>query len=146
MPDTFKSYQWQPSGEAVSTLNINDTSSHFITVTAHNNCSNTQSYKPINNCKMTLFMPNTFTPNKDGRNDVLKIQGHYIQNATMQIYTRWGELVFQSDDINQGWDGTYKGETVQEGIYLVKLKLTSMPQLNGQTPHAYYELMLNVLR
>lgn len=146
MPDTFKSYVWQPSGEMQSNLNINDTSSHTVTVTANNLCSHTISYKPMNNCKMFLFVPTAFSPNQNGTNDVFKIQGHYIQNLEMNIYNRWGEKIFETNDINQGWDGTYQGEMVQEGIYLIKIKITSMPQLNGQTPHAFYEMMLNVLR
>jgi len=64
----------------------------------------------------------------------------------MSIYNRWGEKIFETKDLNEAWDGSYKGEIVQEGIYLVKLKITSMPQANGQTPHAYYEMTLNVLR
>lgn len=146
VPDTFKSFNWQPSGNKnISFINY-DTSSHIITVTGNNNCFNSIRYKPINNCKMTLFVPTAFSPNKNGNNDVFKVQGHYIQTVEMSIYNRWGEKVFETKDLNEAWDGSYKGEIVQEGIYLVKLKITSMPQANGQTPHAYYEMSLTVLR
>lgn len=68
---------------------------------------------------VSVYIPNTFTPNDDGINDVFKPQGVGIQNENykMQIYDRWGEKIFESQDFNTGWDGTYKGKKAQEGVY-----------------------------
>ncbi len=78
----------------------------------------------------TVFVPNAFTPNNDGNNDVFSIYGNlkalaYLQ---MQIFNRWGEKVFESNDHQFTWDGTYKGELQPSGIYTWQLKLT---YLNG---------------
>ncbi|MFK7757152.1 MAG: gliding motility-associated C-terminal domain-containing protein [Flavobacteriales bacterium] len=56
-----------------------------------------------------LFVPNSFTPNGDGFNDVFMPQGLIVDDFTMQIFNRWGELIFESNDPNVGWNGTYKG-------------------------------------
>ena len=66
-----------------------------------------------------VFAPNAFTPNNDGRNDEFKIYVPNLRNGEMLIYDRWGELIFRTSNPNDnGWDGTYKGRAVQEGVYV----------------------------
>jgi len=62
------------------------------------------------------FIPNAFTPNNDGVNDVYAIQGG-IGPFSLQIYNRWGQMVFQSDDYKNTWDGTFRGAPLAEGVY-----------------------------
>jgi gliding motility-associated-like protein len=58
-----------------------------------------------------LYIPNTFTPNNDGLNDVFKpVAADGIKFYELFVYNRWGELLFQSKNINEGWDGSYKGQ------------------------------------
>ena len=67
------------------------------------------------------YIPNAFTPNGDGLNDVFRIYGMPVENITqfnMQIYNRWGQIVFTSNDIQTGWDGTMKNDICPEGEYL----------------------------
>ena len=64
-----------------------------------------------------IFAPNSFTPNGDGKNEEFKVVGFGLSQFEMYIYNRWGELIFESFDINKGWDGTYKDEEVQTGGY-----------------------------
>jgi gliding motility-associated-like protein len=74
----------------------------------------------------TFYIPNAFTPNGDGTNEVFKGTGIGIKSYTLMIFDRWGELIFQSDDIEQGWNGTFKdkgGQVVQEGVYVWKVQL-----------------------
>jgi gliding motility-associated-like protein len=59
--------------------------------------------------KGLIGVPNAFSPNGDGINDVVKIEGKGIVELKFRIYNRWGELVFETDNPNVGWDGTYKG-------------------------------------
>ncbi|MDX1905652.1 MAG: PKD domain-containing protein [Bacteroidia bacterium] len=66
----------------------------------------------------TVYAPNAFTPNGDGINDAFKIEGFRVQSVNLKIYSRWGMLLFETNDLNQGWDGTYKGENVNEGVYV----------------------------
>lgn len=62
------------------------------------------------------------------------------------IYNRWGELVFSSDNIQTGWDGTYKGEPAPQDIYLVRLMLKAKPGINFHTPFKFYEYTLTLMR
>jgi gliding motility-associated-like protein len=70
------------------------------------------------------FVPNTFTPNGDGFNDVLLVYGKDIARIDLNIFNRWGELVFVSETQSLGWDGTYKGELVPPGVYAYQLLVT----------------------
>ena len=72
-----------------------------------------------------LFMANAFTPGNDLVNNVFYPKGRNITVTLFQIYNRWGELIFETDQDGVGWDGTYKGEYVQEGLYMWKLNYTT---------------------
>ncbi|WP_409769503.1 gliding motility-associated C-terminal domain-containing protein [Thermaurantimonas sp.] len=66
-----------------------------------------------------FYIPNTFTPNGDGINDVFYLAGaECLERARLEIYNRWGQLIFETDDpFNEFWDGTYKGKEVPQGVY-----------------------------
>jgi gliding motility-associated-like protein len=64
-----------------------------------------------------IFVPNAFSPNNDGNNDVLFVRGNYIVNMIFRVYNRWGELVFESTDPAKGWDGYYKGKLCEPDVY-----------------------------
>lgn len=67
-------------------------------------------------------VPNVFTPNGDGKNDILKAYGIGISDITyFRIYNRWGELVHESYDLNQGWDGSFNGKISNPGVYVYYL-------------------------
>lgn len=65
-----------------------------------------------------IFIPNVFSPNGDLNNDMLYVRGNNIKELTFIIYNRWGEKVFESKDINDGWDGTHKGETLNPAVFV----------------------------
>jgi gliding motility-associated-like protein len=71
-----------------------------------------------------FFFPTAFTPNDDGLNDVFLPYLEDVVAMRLQVFTRWGEMVFESTDQTKGWDGTYKGEPVQDGVYTWKVELT----------------------
>ena len=64
-----------------------------------------------------LFHPNAFTPNDDGLNDEFFVRGSFIRQYDLKIFSRWGELLFVSDDPDQGWDGTLSGKKLPQGTY-----------------------------
>jgi len=71
-----------------------------------------------------VAFPNAFSPNGDGLNDIFAFESRYITSATMKIYNRWGELVFQTADFDQGWDGTINGKAAPLGTYIHHTELT----------------------
>ena len=68
-----------------------------------------------------LFVPNAFTPNNDGINDIFMPMGIYIKEYQMQIYNRWGEKLFESDDFHKGWNGKYQEEYCPTGVYYYQI-------------------------
>lgn len=65
----------------------------------------------------TVYLPTGFTPNGDGVNDQLYIRSNFITEVYLAIYDRWGEKLFETDDIKKGWDGSYKGRRLDQGVY-----------------------------
>ncbi|MEQ9062856.1 MAG: gliding motility-associated C-terminal domain-containing protein [Vicingaceae bacterium] len=65
-----------------------------------------------------LYVPNSFTPNSDTKNEVFKASGFNVENFYLTIYDRWGEVVFVSSDIEKGWDGSFKGAPAMSGNYV----------------------------
>ena len=64
-----------------------------------------------------LNLPNAFTPNGDGVNDVFRVQGQNIKTLNGKIFNRWGQELFTWSDVNDGWDGKYNGKDAAEGTY-----------------------------
>lgn len=69
-----------------------------------------------------IFVPNAFTPNNDGKNDLLMIYGTDIKSVRFSVYDQWGELQFQSTNQSKGWDGTFKGRPQPVGVYVYYLE------------------------
>ncbi|MCB9186838.1 MAG: gliding motility-associated C-terminal domain-containing protein [Flavobacteriales bacterium] len=65
-----------------------------------------------------LFVPNVFSPNEDGHNDVFKPRGTEPFDYELRIYDRWGNLVFTSDEIDKGWDGTFRGKAMNSAVFV----------------------------
>ncbi|MFL5753166.1 MAG: gliding motility-associated C-terminal domain-containing protein [Bacteroidia bacterium] len=65
-----------------------------------------------------VFVPNAFSPNNDGVNDVLHVRTNCFNQMLFKIYNRWGEVVFQSEDPTIGWDGTYNGKPMDTGVFV----------------------------
>lgn len=72
----------------------------------------------VNQGTEVLYIPNSFSPNSNGMNDLFCVYGTSIKKIDINIYDRWGELVFNSKDIGLGWDGKYKGTDVVGGVYV----------------------------
>lgn len=70
----------------------------------------------------SVFVPNVFSPNGDGFNDLLRVRGKGIEDLQFIVFNRWGEKVFETTDINSGWDGTYKGEPMNLAVFVYVLK------------------------
>jgi gliding motility-associated-like protein len=118
------SYLWS-TNETTSSILISNTGTYSVIVT-ENLCSasDTIVVKP-GDCD--IYIPNAFTPNNDSRNETFGV----VDNATlqffsMQIYNKWGQLIFSSNDITRKWDGTFKGKNMPNGNYVWILNYTNM--------------------
>lgn len=115
-------YIWN-NGKTDSAINVNQPGLYWVEITDDKGCKKKDSVRvnvqDCDNCD--LFVPNAFTPNNDGVNDVFRIFpvcnfnfGYY----QMKIFNRWGQLIFQTSDINSKWDGTFRNKNVPIGSYI----------------------------
>lgn len=73
-----------------------------------------------------FWVPNAFTPNNDGLNDVFLPIVYGVENYVLEIYDRWGEKIFHTDNVKQGWDGYYKGVLCKEDVYVWKINFKNV--------------------
>lgn len=79
----------------------------------------------------TIFVPNSFTPNGDGKNDIFLAYGDFIENFHMMVFDRWGNLIFESRDIYKGWDGHANGGDQVAQIDTYVWRITFTEKYNG---------------
>ncbi len=121
----FIFYTWEPSHLFVdpflqnNSVKAHENTTYKVIGTDKYGCKDTASidinviypHKPI--------MPNAFTPNGDGRNDVFTIPGNqFIKLTKFQVFNRWGQEMFSTIDPKKGWDGTFKGQPSPQGVYM----------------------------
>lgn len=77
---------------------------------------------------ITVFIPNAFTPNNFGEaiNERFFVIADGFESFNIAIFNRWGEQLYQSSDIKEGWDGRYKGQDVQQDVYVYVVRVTSL--------------------
>jgi gliding motility-associated-like protein len=74
--------------------------------------------------ELIYYVPNTFTPDGDNYNETFKpvfTAGYDPYDFTLLIFNRWGEIIWESHDVAIGWDGTYGGQIMQDGVYTWKI-------------------------
>ncbi|WP_222614436.1 gliding motility-associated C-terminal domain-containing protein [Chitinophaga cymbidii] len=112
------SYLWS-NGQTSSSIEITEPGTY--SVTAFNDCGSTTDEITIDvkECDSRPDFPNAFSPNGDGNNDVFRpvVRGP-MYDYELRIFNRWGELVFLSKDMNEGWNGWYKGRPVDIGTFV----------------------------
>jgi gliding motility-associated-like protein len=96
----------------------NYTATYYFT--SNHSCVDSVIYDLLITDYMTLYIPNSFTPNGDGRNDVFKAEGTFINSFEMYIYDRWGNQVATLTDIDAEWNGFYKGQEALIDTYVYK--------------------------
>lgn len=87
-------------------------------------CSDTICKQLTADVKPLADIPTAFSPNGDGNNDVLYVRGYGVQTVNLRIFNRWGEKVFETNDMNVGWDGTFKGKPQETEAYGFVLNVT----------------------
>lgn len=129
--DPAASFTWSPASQLQDPMTLSpvtvplyDNAIFTLTVQAANGCTAMASAK-INITKL-LLMPNAFTPNGDGTNDVFRIPvGAPLRLSEFSIYDRWGRLLFSTSDSSKGWDGTVNGVKVVSGVYAYLIRGTN---------------------
>jgi len=115
-------YLWS-DGSTNSSIAISEAGLYWVTVVSRN-CVLSDTIR-VNGGDFSLYIPNAFTPDKDGLNDVFKPVGIGVTKYHLMIFTRWGDKIFDSTNMNDGWDGTYKGNLCQLSVYVWVLEYES---------------------
>ena len=124
-------YNWTPveglgcsTCESTSAQPVRNTL-YYVNVTDSNGCYANASVLVTVIPNYNLFIPNCFTPNGDGNNDYFEMFGNKkaIIYWEIKVFNRWGEKVFESNDINFGWDGSYKGRMQDPGVFVYEAKV-----------------------
>ena len=120
-------YQWNPT-ECLFSPNIphtevwpRHTTTFTVTVTDTFQCGMSAEvtiYVAGLTCNDTfVYIPNSFSPNADGHNDVLYVRSAILEEFYFAVYNHWGQKVFETRDLHKGWDGTHKGRECPNGVY-----------------------------
>ena len=105
-------------------IKVNKAGSFYVYITDENGCTDLSNVAVVNVVPITeLFVPNSFTPNGDGYNELFKIYGNYIVSFNLKIFDRWGEELFESNSIEKFWDGTFNNKKVQLGTYYYSIEV-----------------------
>jgi gliding motility-associated-like protein len=116
------SYRWN-TGDVQNKIIVSPVERSVYTVTVTNSKGFTSIHDfvvDVDNSCSALFIPSAFTPNFDGQNDVFKAEGRGIKDMHMVVYNKQGQTVFESNNIDQAWDGNYKGSMLAD-IYLYQV-------------------------
>jgi gliding motility-associated-like protein len=110
-------FQWLPRGDTTQSITIDSAGFYKVIATGEANCMSADSIIIENICDAELYTPDIFTPNGDQTNDIFTPLGKYVQAYELKIFNRWGELIFVSRSLSEGWDGSYRGSEAEGGAY-----------------------------
>ena len=117
----FKNYYWNGL-KGLSSFEVSQPGNYLLEVEDEFGCRAISTYKVIAFCK-EIIVPNTFTPNGDGVNDIWNVGG--LENdrlAHVTVFNRYGNVVFKSIGHSPGWDGTFNGKNINAGTYYYTIK------------------------
>lgn len=120
-------YSWNPayglSCPACPVTNANPYSNtmYIVSGTDINGCVNIDTvFIKVDYVCADFFMPNAFSPNGDGLNDMVNLHGACISSYNLQIFNRWGEMVFETTSAESSWDGSFRGKALDTGVFVYR--------------------------
>jgi gliding motility-associated-like protein len=116
-PGIFTAYKWSDYSTA-PTLSIREEGIYWVRVGSEYGCEGADTIVLRERCPTQWYVPNAFSPNDDGFNDLFSVFGTDIQALRLRIYDRWGALIFESTAADAAWDGAFRGKPVAPGVYI----------------------------
>lgn len=115
-PGDYTLYTWQ-NNVHTPVFEVREGGLYWVQVTDEHGCTAADSLTVREVCPTRYYIPNAFSPNDDGENDYFEVYGRDIISLHLSVYDRWGNHLFGSSDVNARWDGTFRGKTVNPGVY-----------------------------
>ena len=112
-------YLWQ-DGTSTAEYVPDGPGIYYVDVIDDKGCLNSDQIELLE-CPVFVWLPNAFTPNNDNTNDIFKAEGQLFIEFELKLYNRWGQLLFETTDISQGWDGKFNGKRSPVGTYIYHL-------------------------
>lgn len=125
------SYLWSPLDDldcsTCPTVIANPlvTTTYWVTATNEFGCTDSDSVIVTVTNDFEVWVPNIFSPNASGHNDVFYVRGKGIASIEFYVFDRWGELVFETTELDTGWDGTIRGKPANGGVYVYLIRAYS---------------------
>ncbi len=113
-------------------------------VTNANVCSDTARRIVVVYPEFRFWIPNTFTPDDNNLNDVFKPIVIGVINYSFEIYDRWGEKIFETGNVEAGWNGTFRGSECKEGIYAWRIRFKNIAQLQNEERIGHVLILKNL--
>ncbi|MDX2173645.1 MAG: gliding motility-associated C-terminal domain-containing protein [Bacteroidota bacterium] len=117
-------YFWS-NGESTPKINYAKPGTYSVTIIDGKSCAATINDINVSNDLGCLNIPNAFTPNGDGVNDVWNVNLSSFSNPSLQIYSKWGQLIYDKDSPTHAWDGKWNGSDLPPGTYYYVIKYNS---------------------
>ena len=133
------SFVWSNGDTAQVTL-ADAYGTYVVTITTPFECSIDDEVLIREYCPSALYVPNTFTPDGDGVNDLFFAMGNNLVDMELSIFDRWGELIYSGENAFAFWNGESNGSPVQDGVYIWKLNYRFMVDVNGTLGPEYEEM------
>ncbi|HAO47562.1 MAG TPA: gliding motility-associated C-terminal domain-containing protein [Ferruginibacter sp.] len=131
----YQDYRWS-TGAVSSSITLRNFGIFYLTVKDFNDCTGTDSITVTRANCVPIAIPNAFTPNGDGLNDVFRPTiNQEVKRFYFTVFNRYGEKIFETHEYGKGWDGKYKGKDQPAGSYVYLIRFTNIfgwsPENNG---------------
>lgn len=140
----FTSYDWS-DGSMTNAINVFEAGEYSVTVTDSNGCITDDSVTFGARCPTKIYIPNAFSPNGDGINDIFDIAAFDTETYELKIFDRWGNMVFRTRDHEDDWDGNYNNQLAESGVYTWVLAYDGFDEV-GNTVSESLHGVVNLLK
>ncbi|MBR9861724.1 gliding motility-associated C-terminal domain-containing protein [bacterium] len=113
----FNNYLWHPTGDTSQWIVVQKVGDYMVIVEDFRGCEGSGQTEVKQRCDVIFHIPNAFSPNDDGLNDMFRVSGDFIEEVQLEIYNRWGELVYRESGADPAW----KGADAIPGVYMYRV-------------------------
>lgn len=135
----FEQYRWN-TGDITQSISISEPGNYWLTAMNPNGCESVDTIH-VKDSRTFILFPNAFTPNDDGINDAFCPLASNVISFHMSVYNRWGQFMFETDNIKTGWNGIIKGEKCPAGLYVYLVSYVLQDAAEAKTVRGSFTLI-----